>query len=104
MCACMLSHFVTCQDMRRLLCPWDSPSQEYWSGLPLNELFNIPTRDLLNPGIKPCLLHCRGGFFALLKHFRKARCPPQRILKAKMVEVNKDNIETMVKCRSIQTS
>ena len=32
----------------RLLCPWDSPGKEYWSGL----LFPSPG-DLLDPGIKP---------------------------------------------------
>ena len=32
----------------RLLCPWDSPGQEYWSGLP----FPSPG-DLSNPRIKP---------------------------------------------------
>ena len=31
----------------RLLCPWDSPRQEYWNGLP----FPSPG-DLPNPGIK----------------------------------------------------
>ena len=40
----------------RLLCPWDSPGQEYWSGLP----FPTP-RDLPDPGIKPMspALACR---------------------------------------------
>ena len=38
----------------RLLCPWDSPGQGYWSGLP------VPSpEDLLDPGIEPSLLHCR---------------------------------------------
>ena len=32
----------------RLLCPWDSPRQEYWSGFP----FPSPG-DLLDPGIEP---------------------------------------------------
>ena len=32
----------------RLLCPWDSPRQEYWSDLP----FPSPG-DLPNPGIEP---------------------------------------------------
>ena len=35
----------------RLLCPWDSPRQEYWSGLPCP-----PPGDLPNPGIKPVSL------------------------------------------------
>ena len=33
----------------RFLCPWDSPRQEYWSGL----LPCPPPRDLTNLGIKP---------------------------------------------------
>ena len=32
----------------RLLCPWDSPRQEYWSGLPCP----FP-RDFPNPGMEP---------------------------------------------------
>ena len=32
----------------RLLCPWGSSRQEYWSGLPCS-----PPRDLPNPGIEP---------------------------------------------------
>ena len=31
-----------------LFCPWDSPRQEYWSGLPC-----LPPEDLPDPGIKP---------------------------------------------------
>ena len=34
----------------RLLCPWDSPSQEYCSGLPCPS-----PGDLLNPGIEPVM-------------------------------------------------
>ena len=32
----------------RLLCPWDYPRQDYWSGLPFPSLEDFP-----NPGIKP---------------------------------------------------
>ena len=32
----------------RFLCPWDSPRQEYWSGLPCP-----PPGDFPNPGIEP---------------------------------------------------
>ena len=35
-------------DPTRLLCPWDSPGQEYWNGLPF-----LSPGDLPNPGIKP---------------------------------------------------
>ena len=49
--ACMLSRvglFVTlCTVDCQLLCPWDSPRQEYWSGLPFP-----PPRDLSDPGIE----------------------------------------------------
>ena len=34
----------------RLLCPWDSPKQEYWSELPCP-----PPGDLPNPGIEPAV-------------------------------------------------
>ena len=33
---------------RRILYPWNSPRQEYWSGLPFP-----PPEDLPDPGIKP---------------------------------------------------
>ena len=32
----------------RLLCPWEFPREEYWSGLPFP-----PPKDLPDPGIKP---------------------------------------------------
>ena len=44
----------------RLLCPWDSPRQEYWSVLPSPPLVDLP-----NPGIKPgspALPAFAGGF------------------------------------------
>ena len=36
--------------LARLLCPWDSPRQEYRSGLPCPS-----PGDLLNPGIEPVM-------------------------------------------------
>ena len=42
----------------RLLCPWDFPGQEYWSGL----LFPSPW-NLSNPGIEPTSPILSGGFF-----------------------------------------
>ena len=45
-------------------CPWDSPRQEYWSGLP----FPTPG-DLPDPGIEPASLASptlAGGFFTTL--------------------------------------
>ena len=42
----------------RLLCPWDFPSWEYWSGLP----FPSP-EDLPNPGIEPTSPTLAGVFF-----------------------------------------
>ena len=42
-------------------CPWDSPGQEYWSGLPCPPPGNLP-----NPEIKPASLTSptlAGGFF-----------------------------------------
>ena len=45
----MTSQSVSCSVVSaRLLCPWDSPGKEYWSGL----LFPCPG-DLLDRGIKP---------------------------------------------------
>ena len=44
-----------------LLCPWDSPGQEHWSGLPC-----LPTGALPDPEIEPAsLTHAAlaGGFF-----------------------------------------
>ena len=44
-----------------LLCPWDSPSQEYWSGLPFP-----PPGDLPDTGIRPASSvspALAGGFF-----------------------------------------
>ena len=35
----------------RVLCPWDSPGQEYWSGLPCS-----PPGDFPDPGIEPVSL------------------------------------------------
>ena len=53
--ACMLSRSVLSDSLHsqglwlaRLLCPWDFPRQEYWSGLPFP-----PPGDLPHPGIKP---------------------------------------------------
>ena len=55
---CLLSLSVAFESLRpcrpeptRLLCPWDFPGREYWSGLPLP----LP-RDLLFPGIEPASL------------------------------------------------
>ena len=42
----------------RLLCPWDSPSQEYWSGWPFASPGALP-----NPGIKPVSPALAGRFF-----------------------------------------
>ena len=44
------SHLTLCnaKESARLLCPWDSPRQEYWSGL----LFPS-SGDLPDPGIEP---------------------------------------------------
>ena len=42
----------------RLLCPWDSRRQEYWSGLP----FPSPG-DLPNPETEPESPALTGGFF-----------------------------------------
>ena len=54
LCVCVLSHSVVSNSLRshglqptRLLCPWGSSRQEYWSGLPCP----LP-RDLPKPGIK----------------------------------------------------
>ena len=44
--------------MARLLCPWDSPRQEYWSGCSFP-----PPGDLPDPGIKPMSPALAGGFF-----------------------------------------
>ena len=70
-CPWMLSHFsrvwlflipwtVVC----RLLCPWDSPGNNYWSGL-----LCPPPGDLPDPGIKPMsisLLHWQVGSLPLV--------------------------------------
>ena len=45
-------------DPIRLLCPWDFPRQEYWSGLPFSPSWDIP--DL---GIEPVSPALAGGFF-----------------------------------------
>ena len=64
MCACaksLQSHPTLCDPMDRILCPWDSPGKEYWSGLPCP-----PPGDLPYPGIKPVFLMSlalAGGFF-----------------------------------------
>ena len=42
----------------RLLCPWDFPRQEYWSGLPFPSPGGLP-----NPGIKSVSLAVEGRFF-----------------------------------------
>ena len=44
----------------RLLCPWDSQGQEYWSGLP----FTSP-EDLPHAGIKPWVSCSAGRFFTI---------------------------------------
>ena len=51
----LFSHSVGCDSLERhglqptrLLCPWDFPGPEYWSGLP----FHFP-EDLPDPGIEP---------------------------------------------------
>ena len=45
------SHFWLCVTLwtqpARILCPWDSPGKEYWSGLPFPSLGDLP-----NPGIE----------------------------------------------------
>ena len=43
-----------------LLCPWDFPRQESWSGLPFPFPGNIP-----NPGIDPTFPALAGGFFTI---------------------------------------
>ena len=52
---CVLSHSVMASCLRpqglqpaRLLCPWNFPGQEYWSGLPFPTLGDLP-----DPGIEP---------------------------------------------------
>ena len=45
----------------RLPCPWDSPGQEHWSGLPFPSAGN-----LLDPRIEPGVLHCKQIFFFFL--------------------------------------
>ena len=58
-CVCMLSHsspgqiFVTlCTIACRHLCPWDSPRQEYWSGLPWSSSW---PRDWTSISMSPAL-------------------------------------------------
>ena len=46
----MLSHFIHVRPFG-LLCPWDSPGKNYWSGLPCP-----PPKDLPDPGIEPASL------------------------------------------------
>ena len=49
-----------CRPPSRLLCPWDSPGKEYWSGWPFSSLGALPS-----PGIEPAFLvspALAGGF------------------------------------------
>ena len=63
--ACVLSHSVASDPLRphrlqptRLLCPWGSSRQEYWSGLPALLQGIFPTQ-VSNPGLPHCrqILH-----------------------------------------------
>ena len=61
MSACNATQWTVAVEPARLLCPWDSPRREYWSGLP-----GPPPGDLPYPGIKPMSLMSpalAGGFF-----------------------------------------
>ena len=55
----------------RLLCPWDSPGQNIWSGLP----FPSPS-DLHDPGIEPASPALTGGFFPTESTGKPELLPP----------------------------
>ena len=66
-CSVMLDSLLLCVVYpTRLLCPWDSPRQEYWSGFPFP-----PPGDLPDPGTKPespASPTLAGGFILPLSH------------------------------------
>ena len=55
----------------RLLCPWDSPGQEYWSGLPCPSPGDLP-----DPGIEPMSLMSTCTGKQVLYHERRVGSIP----------------------------